>query len=303
MCAGFREVVRAYNLTLVVREPETPEEHRELMEVERLIWSPDYREVFPYHITIPLLDIGGVVLGVYDANSGKPVGVIIMMPGFRNGKPFLYSHMFGLVKEYRGKGVGSKLKEIQRKIALMKGYDLVEWTYDPLLSVNAWFNFVKSGVIARKYKPNYYGFVDFEYNRGIESDRLLAEWHLKSRRVEERMAGKGRHEPAEYFLDRGAEIALTTELLSNGFRAPREPRLWLNEELIVIEVPKNFVDMQVREPRLAREWRLRAREVLVHYLSRGYVVFEFTRSGRERDRFYYVLWKVDPARILRGDYP
>ncbi len=303
MRTGFREVVRVNNFTLIVREPETPEEHRELMEVERLIWSPDYREVFPYHITIPLLDIGGVVLGVYDADSDKPVGVIVMMPGFRGSKPFLYSHMFGLVKEYRGKGVGSKLKEIQRKIALMKGYDLVEWTYDPLLSVNAWFNFIKSGVIARKYKPNYYGFVDFEYNRGIESDRLLAEWHLKSRRVEERMAGRGRHEPIEYFLSRGAEIALTTEPTNNGFRVPREPRLWLNEELIVIEVPKNFVDMQVRKHSLAREWRLKAREALTHYLSRGYVVFEFTRSERERDRFYYVLWKVDPARILRGDYP
>ncbi len=303
----FRREFRSRGVNLIVREPVSPEEHRELMEVERLIWSTDYREVFPYHITIPLMDIGGVVLGVYDKVSGRAVGVVVMMPGFRGGKPFLYSHMLGLLRRYRGKGVGTWLKKVQREAALLKGYDLITWTYDPLLSLNAWYNFVKAGVIASKYKVNYYGIVDFEYNRGVESDRLVAEWYLNSRRVIDRLEGRGRHEPAEYFLKRGAGVALKASgAPGQSLLRPCKQALGLSEELILIEVPDNFIEMQTSAPKLAREWRVRLREVMLHYLGRGYVVFDFTRSSAApggRRRYYYVLWKANPEDILRGAYP
>ena len=305
---GFRREFRSGGVELVVREPRTPEEHRELMEVERLIWSTDYREVFPYHITIPLMDIGGVVLGVYDKASGRAVGVVVMMPGFKDGRPFLYSHMLGLLKQYRGRGVGTWLKRVQREAALLKGYDLITWTYDPLLSLNAWYNFVKAGVIARRYKVNYYGVVDFEYNRGVESDRLMAEWHLNSRRAVERLEGRGRHEPAEYFLRLGAHIALQAAPSGEGreFLKPLRPDLSVSEDLVLAEVPDNFIDMQVKAPDLAREWRVRLREVMLHYLGRGYLVFDFTRSSNPvggRRRYYYVLWRADPEDVLGGAYP
>ncbi len=291
------------DLNLIVREPRSPEEHRELMEVERLIWSTDYREVFPYHITIPLMDIGGIVLGVYDKSTGKPVGVMVMMPGIKNGKVFLYSHMFGLLKEYRGRGIGTALKRVQREAALIKGYDLITWTYDPLLSLNSWYNFVKAGVIARIYKVNYYGLVYFEYNRGVESDRLLAEWYLRSERVRLRLEKGFKPEPMEYFVSRGALTSLKSVEGVKGFRRPSNPVLSDESELVLIEVPDNFVEMQVKSPETAREWRVRVREAMTYYLSRGYLVFEFTRSSVNPRRYYYVLWRTDLENVLRGGYP
>ncbi len=187
---GGSYVIEVRDGRFVVREPRSPEEHRELMELEKEIWSSDYRETFPYHITIPLLDTGGVVLGVYEEASGRPAGVVVMMPGFRDGSVFYYSHMLGLLREYRGKGIGKKLKKIQREVSLARGIDLIEWTYEPLLSRNAWFNVVYAGVVVRRFKVNYYGITDFEYNRGVETDRFVAEWYLKSPRVIKRMSGE-----------------------------------------------------------------------------------------------------------------
>ena len=124
---------------------------------------------------------------MYEEASGRPIGMVIMISGFRNGSLFYYSHMLGLLREYRGKGIGKKLKEIQREASLARGIELIEWTYEPLLSRNAWFNIVSSGVIVRRFKVNYYGTTNFEHNRGIKTDRFVAEWYLKSPRVIKRM--------------------------------------------------------------------------------------------------------------------
>ena len=48
------------------------------------------------------------------------------------GKPYLHSHMLGVLPEYRNAGVGRLLKLHQREDALARGIDLIEWTFDPL---------------------------------------------------------------------------------------------------------------------------------------------------------------------------
>ncbi len=283
----------------VIREPRTPEEHRELMELERLIWASDYREVFPYHITIPLLEIGGVVVGVYRKSDGRPVGVLIMMPGLRRGKLIYYSHMLGFLREFRGRGLGLKLKEVQREIALSRGIDLITWTFEPLMVLNAWFNFVKVGVIAREYKVNYYGIMEIEYTKGVESDRLLVEWYLRSERVKERMAGRGEWRDLNYFLRSGGKVVLEAVEGGEGFSLPRRRELG-DSNVVLVEIPKDFVEMQVKTPHLVREWRDAYREVFERYLSEGYVVFDVTRGG---GRYFYVMWRRDLESILEGEYP
>ena len=60
-------------------------------------------------------------------------GFCLAIPGMKpGGGYYLHSHMLGVAAEYRDAGVGRLLKLEQRKDAIARGIDLVEWTFDPL---------------------------------------------------------------------------------------------------------------------------------------------------------------------------
>ena len=62
------------------------------------------------------------------------------------------------VKEsYRNTGLGRRIKLFQREDAIARGYELMEWTFDPLEIKNAYFNLERLGAIARRYNMNQYG--------------------------------------------------------------------------------------------------------------------------------------------------
>ncbi len=289
--------------SFIVRPPATPEEHIELMELERLIWGSDYRDVVPYHITIPLAEMGGVVLGVYEVGIGKAVGVLVMFPAISEGKVHYHSHILGFLKEYRGQGLGTKIKEIQRMISIQRGIDLITWTFDPLLLSNAWLNIVKMGVVVKEYRINYYGVGAFEYNRGVETDRFMAEWHLKSERVKRRL-DKGELKVqtlSHYINDVGAEIVLDADIV-DGYLKPGKPKLTSRNDVLLVRIPDNFVKILTSSLSLANEWRLKSRLALRHYLLRKYVVIDIT-ADESRERYYYVMWKNGYERALEGELP
>src|SRR5256886_15469610 len=124
---------------------------------------------------------GGEVLGAFDGD--RLVGYTLAVVGLRDRVPYLHSHMTGVHSEYRDRGVGRRLKLFQRSEALGRGIRLVQWTFDPLELRNAHFNLNRLGAICREYQPNLYGVTTSPLHRGLETDRLLGEWHLDSPRV------------------------------------------------------------------------------------------------------------------------
>ena len=65
--------------------------------------------------------------------------------------------MLAVKADYRNSGLGRKLKLFQREDAIAHGYELIEWTFDPLEIKNAYFNLERLGAIARRYNINQYG--------------------------------------------------------------------------------------------------------------------------------------------------
>ena len=80
-------------------------------------------------------------------------------------------------------GVGFELKQHQRRWCLERGVKTIEWTTDPLVRRNAYFNLTKLGARASDYLVNFYGAMTDGLNAGEESDRLLISWELESRRA------------------------------------------------------------------------------------------------------------------------
>jgi predicted GNAT superfamily acetyltransferase len=96
--------------------------------------------------------------------------------------------MLAVRKEHRNSGLGRRLKLLQREDALARGIELIEWTFDPLEIKNSYLNIEKLGAISRRYNINQYGITSSPLQGGLPSDRLIAEWWLKSRRVETLLA-------------------------------------------------------------------------------------------------------------------
>ena len=102
----------------------------------------------------------------------------------RNGHCYLHSQMLAVRQQYRNGGLGRRMKLYQREDALARGFELMEWTFDPLEIKNAYLNIEKLGAIARRYNVNQYGITSSPLQGGLPTDRLVAEWWMKSKRVE-----------------------------------------------------------------------------------------------------------------------
>ncbi len=88
--------------------------------------------------------------------------------------------MVGVIPEVRNRGIARALKLAQRDDALARGFDLMEWTFDPTEIKNAYINIAKLGAIVRRYKHNFYGPSSSPLQGGLPTDRVYAEWWLRS---------------------------------------------------------------------------------------------------------------------------
>lgn len=164
-----------------VRKCETLEEFHGCVELQRQIWGEADLEVEPVTMFVVAAHTGGQVLGAFE--NGRMIGYTLAMVGLRDGVAYLHSHMTGVLRDYRDRGVGRMLKLFQREEALSRGIRLIQWTFDPLELRNAHFNLNRLGAISRQYLANLYGTTTSPLHRGLATDRLLVEWRLDSARA------------------------------------------------------------------------------------------------------------------------
>ena len=183
---------------ITVRKCETLEEMQACFSLHHEVWNFSDAELVPVRLFVVANKIGGQVIGAFEGAGATLVGFALAFPGWRNGHAYLHSQMLAVRKQYRNRGLGRQLKLAQRDDAIARGFALMEWTFDPLEIKNAYLNIEKLGAIARRYNANQYGTTSSPLQGGLPSDRLVAEWWLKSRRVEAVLRGTGRpiFEPA-----------------------------------------------------------------------------------------------------------
>ncbi len=157
-------------------------EFRETTRLQQEIWGFAEVDCVPPRMFVVNEHVGGLALGAFDGE--RMVGFSFAVPGLReSGDAFLHSNMTGLLPEYRGRGLGRRLKLRQRDEALAYGYSLIEWTFDPLEVRNAYFNIEKLGALVRRFRPNCYGITSSKLHGSIPTDRLVADWEIDSDRA------------------------------------------------------------------------------------------------------------------------
>ena len=234
--------------TIVVRHCQGLAEFEECMNIELAVWGDS-----DLHVPLPLYvvaeETGGQVLGAFAGE--RMIGFTMALAGVRAGRPILHSHMTAVLEEFRDRGVGKKLKLLQREDALARGIELVEWTFDPLEIKNAHFNLVRLGAIARRYIPNCYGITSSPLHAGLPTDRLMAEWWVESARVKE-------------------AVSLQPPAVSKETAAG---------EVAQISVPAEIARLRDEEPERAAKVQREIGEQFQKWFAQGYAAVGFELGG------------------------
>src|SRR5438132_6909562 len=177
------------NADVEVREVSSIEEYDGCIRLQREVFGLPDLEISPRRHLIVSHRAGGWTLGAFA--GGRLIGFVHHLAAVKGDDIFGYSHMMAVAAEYQNKGVGAQLKWAQRARALREGRDFIKWTFEPMRARNAHFNLNRLGVVVRSYAVNFYG-TDYSTNpaekaagaSGMDSDRLFANWELRSPRVE-----------------------------------------------------------------------------------------------------------------------
>ena len=266
-----------------IRDLHGLDDYRAVVALEQEIWGyTDMADVVTVPVFIITVKRGGILIGAFD-ERGRLVGFAFSIVGMKEGEPSQWSHMMGVVPEYRRSGLGRALKLAQRDRALAAGFSLMEWTFDPLQALNAHLNFAKLGVVCDEYVRNLYGESTSSLHRGTPTDRFVVEWRLNAPHVERRLAG------SSGMSMRAAEVAdapIANETREAGpWRAPATSDLTIDMRRLWVEIPLGFTEIQRDAPELALEWRHHTRAIFETYFARDYraVDFELQRdAGRGR---------------------
>ena len=231
--------------------------------LQQSVWQFADLDVIPRRMFVVAGAIGGQVFGAWDGT--KLVGYVVAVPGVRDGFSYLHSHMLAVSPEYRNRGIGKMLKIAQREDALTRGINLIEWTFDPMETKNAYFNIERLGAVVRRYTPDFYGLSTSPLHGALPTDRLHAEWWLKSERV----------------------LALMAE--------QDMPDCSIEETITVTYETEQTGDTLQPLPALALELLLEVRRQFLAAFSSGFTVLRFQKMSGGSARYGLGRWDESDA--------
>jgi predicted GNAT superfamily acetyltransferase len=246
---------------------------------------------FPLTLAIACKAAGNIFVGAFDKDKDndkdKLVGFAFGFLGRANGQTTIHSHLLAVLAAYRHLDLGSRLKQAQRERAMAMGVREMTWTYDPLQSRNAHFNFSKLGVVSDAYKVDFYGPETSSMLHRNGTDRLWVRWMLNSRRVRDRLAGKSTSKTTSTSTTARVEALDALRLLTPLVRfdpSGKPGRADLAESLarqrVSIEIPGDILEVERTDMGLAREWRDATRWAFREAIKAGFFVSEYCRSVR-----------------------
>jgi predicted GNAT superfamily acetyltransferase len=293
---------RAAAQQIAIRDLKTIADLTQLKAVEKEVWGMADDDTVPLTLAIACKAAGNIFVGAFDKEKDKDkereklVGFAFAFLGREHGQTILHSHMLAVLDAYRHLDLGSRLKQAQRERAMAMGIHEMTWTFDPLQSRNAHFNFSKLGVVSDTYKVDFYGPQTSSKLHRNGTDRLWVRWILNSRRVRDRLAGKNAR----------AETLDALKLLAPLVRfdpSCRPARADLSESLarqrVSIEIPGDILEVERADMVLAREWREATRWAFREAVKSGFVVAEFCRSIRgQQGPGAYLLQRATLSEIV-----
>lgn len=248
------------------------------VELQQNIWGRDFVDVVPATILMVSQRIGGVASGAFDP-SGQLVGFVFGISGIRDRVGVHWSDMLAVRPHARRRGLGRRLKLHQREVLLAAGVKKVYWSFDPLVARNARFNLETLGASPVEYVPDMYGNTASVLHQGLDTDRLVVEWHLTEPGVERTLAGEPKYLPKAALT--GPVVPIHPTRIDTT-PLPRVP--WVR-----LELPADIEQLKTTALESARHWQLGLRRAFTTYLNEGHArVVGMYRDNITKRCFYAV---------------
>ena len=261
--------------SIVFRDLEAMDEIKAVEDLQIEAWGDDERDIVPLSQLVAARHVGGTVIGAFDGK--RLVGFAYGFYGHIDGRIVHHSHMLAVSPGYRRHNLGFRLKAEQRERVLADRLtDRMTWTFDPLQSLNAHFNFAKLGVVSDTYKINVYGEEGASFLHRNGTDRLFVTWLLNSPRVLRSMSGQ--QEPKHSLADSRPSVPRLLRYSTSGQPAQDEniATALTDSRFAEIAIPADINAIEAADFNLARKWREETRRVFSQALSAGYVVVDYS---------------------------
>ena len=274
---------------------ENIDEMHRVEELQRQVWQEGETEIVPAHLINSVVHNGGLLLGAYA--DEVLVGFVFGFSGFYTTPdgPRLkhYSSMLGVRSDWHDRGIGFALKRAQWQMVRYQGIDRITWTFDPLLSRNAWLNITRLGSVCSTYLRDFYGKMKDALNQGLPTDRFDVDWCVNSHRVNRRLSRRRRPDlTLAHFLSGGGQIVNPAEMDPQGLPHPVNhplPQFGKDLPILLVEIPADLPSLKAGNIQLALEWRMHSRLLFESFFAAGYLVTDFVRSANLPVRSYYIL--------------
>jgi predicted GNAT superfamily acetyltransferase len=277
--------------SIVFRDVAGTAEIKALEDLQIAAWGDDERDVVPLNQFVAVRHVGGSLIGAFD--DKKLVGFVYGFYGHVCRQIVHHSHMLAVDPAYRNHDLGFRLKAAQRDRVLADGLTgRITWTFDPLQSLNAHFNFAKLGVLSDTYKVNVYGEQGTSFLHRNGTDRLFVTWMIDSPRVEGLMARK-QSARANNAVSRPKAVRLLRNSDSGRPEADASIKETSAMNFVAIEIPADINSIERADFDLARNWREQTRRVFSEAFSEGFVIVGYFLENERTGSYLLERTRLD----------
>jgi predicted GNAT superfamily acetyltransferase len=275
---------------LTVAELDDAADHRRLLDLFESIWGRADEPVLSAEVLRVVAFECGYVAGA-SIDGELVAGSVGIFGRTAAGETILHSHITGAVAAGRRRHAGFVLKQHQRAWALARGITTIQWTFDPLVRRNAYFNAVKLAALPVRYLPDFYGQMTDAINAGHHSDRFVIRWPLRS--PDATAAAHGT--PVMRRPPDGTVVLLSEDDAGHPVAGPTLTGRAVSHEAagrtigvdgapaVLVGTPADVERLRIEAPDVARGWRSAHRDILPGLLENGWRVTGFV------DRHSYLL--------------
>jgi chorismate synthase len=259
-------------------------------DIQREVWHFQDIDIVPVPLLLAMNRMGGILMGAYN-NLADLIGFAFSFPGSSDGESVHHAHMLAVRMAYRNFDVGFKLKLAQRREALKRKIARITSSFDPMQPSTVYFTLGKLGAWVNVYEEDFCGETTSIADRGMPTDRMLANWDLESDKVIRRLeTGPQRRDIRKELKQRPVVNRLIEA--APGIMNSSPVKLNCPAGQFLFEVPYNLPEIKHRDLGVALEWQGKMRQVFKHYFRKNYAATDFWVAEQDGHlRAFYLLEK------------
>ena len=285
-------------MTIAVRSLESIEDLRSAVTLQQRILGENGHGIWQLPHLTAVQQSGGLLLGALTPthpSTDSLDAILIDLLSTVDGYSACRTVAWAVRPQQRNKGIGTKLRLIERKALQQGAVDLVHWDADPLNSIDIYVALNKLGGILTGYRCDTLGSARDARAPGIATDRVRVEWWIDSPRVIS-ILDQGNPPPHHHIGLNDMAVLTKTTLLPTGVRGIIEQEQSITAKHVLVEIPEDLDHIQVRDHDAAIQWRVQSRRFMDQLFESGYLGVGLIHEGGRS----FLLFKKGSRRTELG---